>query len=337
MANPLVFISYSHDSEDHKQWVLRLAIELRNYGVDAMLDQWDLSPGQDIARFMADGISSSARVLLVCSENYVAKANNGSGGVGYERLIVSAEVISATNTLKFIPVVRRNSKSNKLPVFLGARLYLDFEDDSQFRINCERLAQEIHGKRVTSKPALGSLTDPTTNASTTRYLRGSARRAQEVLFDLFGGRSPLLESGDNLTVFQVGEKISLLHTHIRDARVKVLEARVKIAMDDGLATVDDIDYLIEMFRNVQYSCIDLLHRWTQKLKATESEVASEEERDKRRFFKKYKPEVFLATKDFIAGVWKLVDMSMASFKSVREEIDKSITECEKLQRRLSNT
>lgn len=49
MSAPKVFISYSHDSQQHKDWVLRLANELRTNGIDAKLDQWDLSPGQDIA------------------------------------------------------------------------------------------------------------------------------------------------------------------------------------------------------------------------------------------------------------------------------------------------
>ena len=42
MDNPTVFISYSHDNEDHKSWVLKLASDLRSHGVNAILDQWDL-------------------------------------------------------------------------------------------------------------------------------------------------------------------------------------------------------------------------------------------------------------------------------------------------------
>ena len=84
---PSAFLSYSHDSEPHKQWVLRLAADLRAKGVDVTLDQWDLSYGQDIAAFMVTGISGADRVILVCTEPYVRKAEAGTGGVGYERLI----------------------------------------------------------------------------------------------------------------------------------------------------------------------------------------------------------------------------------------------------------
>jgi len=39
---PKVFISYSHDSLEHKQWVHKVAVRLRESGIDAILDQWDL-------------------------------------------------------------------------------------------------------------------------------------------------------------------------------------------------------------------------------------------------------------------------------------------------------
>ena len=53
---PKVFISYSHDSESHKAWVLKLATDLRDHGVDAILDEWDLKLGEDIVKFMEDSV-----------------------------------------------------------------------------------------------------------------------------------------------------------------------------------------------------------------------------------------------------------------------------------------
>ena len=67
MSAPKVFILYSRDSQPHKDWVLRFASELRTNGIDAKLDQWDLSPGQDMAAFMAGGIRTADRVLLICT------------------------------------------------------------------------------------------------------------------------------------------------------------------------------------------------------------------------------------------------------------------------------
>ncbi len=52
MAAVRVFVSYSHDSDPHRAWVLKLATDLRAASVDASLDQWDLTPGQDTSVFM---------------------------------------------------------------------------------------------------------------------------------------------------------------------------------------------------------------------------------------------------------------------------------------------
>lgn len=155
MPAPSVFISYSHDSTEHKAWVLSLATDLRAAGVDATLDQWDLVPGQDVAAFMHDGIAKADRVLMVCSETYVRKSEGGLGGVGYERLIVTSEVIEAIETRKFIPLVRANSLPNKTPKHLGPRLYIDFSNDENYKASLEVLCRELLGAPVSPKPPLG--------------------------------------------------------------------------------------------------------------------------------------------------------------------------------------
>lgn len=155
MVAPIVFISYSHDSPQHKEWVLQLAVALRAFGIDVTLDQWDLVAGQDMAAFMTTGIRVADRVVLICSETYVTKAESGKGGVGYERLIVTGEVVSAIDTIKFIPVIRNNSGARPVPDFLGPRKYVDFTDNEQYSHKLEELAREIHGAPATVKPKLG--------------------------------------------------------------------------------------------------------------------------------------------------------------------------------------
>ncbi len=151
---PRVFVSYSHDSEEHGAWVRRLATDLRGNGVDAILDEWDLAPGQDVVAFMQRGIAESTRVLLISSEAYVKKADAGTGGVGYERLIVTAELVQNIDTKKFIPIVRGNPGATKTPVFLGPRRYVDFTRDEDYPVKLDELLREIHGV-PTGKPLLG--------------------------------------------------------------------------------------------------------------------------------------------------------------------------------------
>ena len=108
-----VFIAYSHDSPDHKQWVSELAARLRHNGIDARLDQWDLGLGDDITRFMEREIVGADRVLVICTDEYVNKANAAEGGVGYERMIVNAELVQNLGTDKFIPIIRQASRKKK--------------------------------------------------------------------------------------------------------------------------------------------------------------------------------------------------------------------------------
>ena len=153
--NPKVFISYSHDSPEHKRWVSELAAQLRRSGVNAILDQWDLGLGDDITRFMERGIVDADRVLVICTDKYVSKANADEGGVGYERMIVNAELVQNLGTDKFIPIIRQASGKKKTPTFLGTRFYADFRNDSQFDLECEKLIRELHEMPLVEKPPLG--------------------------------------------------------------------------------------------------------------------------------------------------------------------------------------
>ena len=46
--HPKVFISYSYDTPEHKQWVSELGAKLRRKGVEVILDQWHLRLGDDL-------------------------------------------------------------------------------------------------------------------------------------------------------------------------------------------------------------------------------------------------------------------------------------------------
>lgn len=65
------FISYAWDNEEHKKWVLKLTSNLRQHGVDAILDQWDARLGNDLPFFMEQGLTTSHFVICICSDKYV--------------------------------------------------------------------------------------------------------------------------------------------------------------------------------------------------------------------------------------------------------------------------
>ena len=155
MSTLKIFISYSHDSDDHKAWVKTLGTDLRANGIDVVLDQWDLALGQDLSLFMQNGILKSDRVLMICTPNYVKRAEDGTGGAGYERLIVTAEMVQTIDTIKFIPVARGNHSDNIVPRFIGPRLYSDFRNDNDYEVKLKELLEDLHGLSSSSKPPLG--------------------------------------------------------------------------------------------------------------------------------------------------------------------------------------
>ena len=155
MTPPTVFISYSHDSQEHKLWVLELATRLRSNGVDAVLDQWDLGPGDDLPHFMEQSITKADRILMICTDRYVEKANCGAGGVGYEKMIVTAELLRRIGSSRVIPVVRQTG-SHQLPTFLSSKLYIDLSSADQFETGFDQLLRELLGAPLFRKPALGT-------------------------------------------------------------------------------------------------------------------------------------------------------------------------------------
>jgi len=153
---PRLFISYSHDDEAHKAWVLKLATRLVNNGVDVVLDQWDMRLGGNLPTFMEKGLTSAVRVLAICSAPFVKKANEGQGGVGYEKTILTGQLMHDVNTDRIIPVVRNNPDKVKVPTFLIGRLYIDMTDEDKFEASYTELLRDIHDEPVAPRPPLGT-------------------------------------------------------------------------------------------------------------------------------------------------------------------------------------
>lgn len=152
---PQVFISYSHDSDEHKNWIIQLSTRLRSNGVDVILDAWNTKLGSDLASFMEHGLSKSQRVICVCSDNYLNKANVGKGGAGYEKQIMTSELIIDQNTNWIIPLIINNSSDKKLPTFLGTRKYISFEDPKLYEAKYEKLLRDILEEPVLPIPPIG--------------------------------------------------------------------------------------------------------------------------------------------------------------------------------------
>ena len=135
---PRVFISYSHDSETHRDLVLGLANRLRNDGVESWIDQYVPSfPVQGWLRWMKSEIEQADFVLLVCTPRYLQRFNGedteGGRGVNFEGVIISQTLYNHyyRNT-KFIPVLPPQGCFEHLPLELQAysayKLDTDYQD-----------------------------------------------------------------------------------------------------------------------------------------------------------------------------------------------------------------
>jgi predicted transcriptional regulator len=154
MKVPRVFISYSHDSAEHKSWVLDFATTLRNRGVDAILDQWDLRPGDDLPLFMESNLESCDFVVMICSEKYVKKANAGEGGVGYEKMIMTSSMLKRIDSSKVIPIIRQVGTSQR-PTFLNSKLYIDLSKDEDVEYSLDELLRTLLNSPLYEKPEIG--------------------------------------------------------------------------------------------------------------------------------------------------------------------------------------
>lgn len=155
--NPIVFISYSWDDEDHKRWVLNLSSKLFEKGIQVILDRYELNPGSNMIHFMEQSIPKADKVLIIFTPNYKIKADGRTGGVGYEYSILNSDLYSSvTNNEKYIPILKSGDFSSSIPSFMQQFIAIDFSQNESFEERFNELVLSIYNKPLIEKPALGS-------------------------------------------------------------------------------------------------------------------------------------------------------------------------------------
>ncbi len=110
-APPRVFISYSHDSAEHRDRVLDLASRLRDDGIDAMIDQYVQFPPEGWPNWCEAQIRRADFVLMVCTEVYLRRVNGeeepGKGhGIRWEGHLNNQHLYDAGSmNRKFVPLL----------------------------------------------------------------------------------------------------------------------------------------------------------------------------------------------------------------------------------------
>ena len=119
-----VFISYSHDSDAHREFVRGISDRLRNEGLDCLIDLYvNGFPPEGWQRWMENQIEAADFVLLVCTETYLRRyrgqETDGGRGVTFEGVVISQTLYDHyyRNT-KFIPLIPTHGSLEHVPLTL---------------------------------------------------------------------------------------------------------------------------------------------------------------------------------------------------------------------------
>jgi hypothetical protein len=116
-----VFISYSHDSDAHRDFVRGLSDRLRTDGLDCLIDQYiNGFPPEGWQCWMENQIEAADFVLLVCTETYLRRyrkqETDGGRGVTFEGVVISQTLYNHYyHNTKFIPVIPKNGHWGHVP------------------------------------------------------------------------------------------------------------------------------------------------------------------------------------------------------------------------------
>jgi hypothetical protein len=145
-----VFISYSWDTAEHKQWVARLAQAIEEEpDLHVVFDGFDIYGGKVLPDWMERGLECE-RVVIVSTPGYVDKAKRGHGGVAYEDNIITADLVEDVLQDKFIPVLREGEKT---PSFLRTRARVDARDPRPFAEVLMEVLAAIRRQPAVKRPA----------------------------------------------------------------------------------------------------------------------------------------------------------------------------------------
>lgn len=142
---PSVFISYTNDSDEHKQWVRNLAQRIERLGVRVWLDQNEFTPGTRWTDTLEKAWGDHNIAVVVFSGN----------GRNSEYARLELEVLAKrarSGGMKIIPVLRADGQwTDDMPSEFQKWQGIDMRDNSSFLENFGRLRTAILGTESFSR------------------------------------------------------------------------------------------------------------------------------------------------------------------------------------------
>jgi hypothetical protein len=141
--NPRIFIS--HASEDKERFVNEFALSLRNKGVDAWLDKWEIKPGDSLVdKIFEEGIGECTAFIIILSKNSVNKK-----WVNEE--LNSAVIQRIEKSTKIIPI--KIDENINIPTSINHLFRVNINDLNHYSKDFEDIINIIYG--IDKKPTLG--------------------------------------------------------------------------------------------------------------------------------------------------------------------------------------
>jgi len=249
-----VFISYSWDGPEHQEWVLNLAKDLmEKFGVNVILDQFELSAGKDLTYFMESSIEKADKVLVILTPNYKQKAESRKSGVGYETSMITQEIFeSPISRVKFIPILRVGSLNDSTPKFLKSKLYHEMNDYSSYISKLYELSRIIYDKSLVEKPKLGKIPDFSTNQSDPVIDIANAVLSEESLNQEINS---ILNSFEGAKLYQF--QVQFLNTQLKE-KAELYNSSTSIPFTFGTnnrdsSIVQALGYSVSFYWGLKYS------------------------------------------------------------------------------------
>ncbi|MGW3965489.1 toll/interleukin-1 receptor domain-containing protein [Amycolatopsis sp. NPDC005003] len=157
-----VFVSYAHDSAEHKDQVLAFSEFLVENRIDVTLDRWHLAHRQDWYTWAIESIENADYVIAVASPRYHVVAD-GYASAGINRGLQSEAALLREKlhsdrpawTRKILPVVLPGRSPDEIPQFLQPQTADHYFVDSFTVAGCEDLLRVLTAQPPHVKPPLG--------------------------------------------------------------------------------------------------------------------------------------------------------------------------------------
>lgn len=199
--NPLkIFITYSWDSDEHKDWVQKLATDLDEYTeLHVTCDIFDLDNFSDKNHFMEKAINESDVIVVVSTKKYKQKADERQGGVGIETYLTTIRHWEESENGGSSKIVVASREKYSAPNYLKGKFRVDFHEDDLYSKSLSFLIKSVTQQSRIKRPEKKRSIENITHSY-------SFTKSEDILKLKYSKRKALINQTDG-TDFSAGSRV----------------------------------------------------------------------------------------------------------------------------------